>query len=501
MSSLNNEQRNKIEFGDFQTPDTLAQSVCIKLFSLGISPNVIIEPTCGIGSFVLAAISVFPFINEIYGFDVNSSYLDILKKRLSVTKKVENIRLTQADFFATDWKKMLSSITGSILVLGNFPWVTSATQGLIGSSNLPEKNNFLNHNGFDAISGKANFDISEWMLIEVLRWFYGRSGDIAMLVKTGVARKILAYSERKKLPILEANIFAIDAKKDFNASVDACLLIIRLSEKLNDVMYDYFIFKNISDTHGRRVGHRNGLIVSDLDAFEASSFLLGKCPQKWRSGVKHDAASIMEFTRTEQGLRNGLGELVDIETNYLFPLLKGSDIGSGKTWREKFVLLTQNFVGEKTNKILINAPKTWVYLETHASVLDARCSTIYKKNPRFSIFGVGNYAFRLWRIAISGLYKSLNFRLIGPIEKKPVMFDDTVYYLSFDTKIEAQKVFDLLMSESYLQLLSSLIFWDEKRPIKTGILNVVDWSHIKNEEKNLHEDVVNITQQMFNFNY
>jgi hypothetical protein len=110
--------------------------------------------------------------------------------------------------------------------------------------------------------------------------------------------------------------------------------------------------------------------------------------------------------------------------------------------------------------------------------LDARGSTIYAKNPRFSIFGVGDYAFKPWRIAICGLYKNLRFRLVAPIDGQPVMFDDTVYYLSFDTEQEARQTLASIESKEGMRLLSSLIFWDEKRPIKTSILNVLDWSRL-----------------------
>jgi hypothetical protein len=465
----------KIEFGDFQTPDNLASEICAKLVALGIAPDVVVEPTCGVGAFVRAAAAAFPAAQAIHGFEINPCYL--AKGQVPA----DNIHLTQADFFATDWQKVLRGMSGSVLVLGNFPWVTNTAQSVIGGKNLPEKSNFQKQNGFDAISGKANFDISEWMLLEVLKWFSGRAGDIAMLVKTAVARKVLAHAERQKLAVREAKVFSIDAKKHFNAAVDACLLVIRLSEHPADAVYDYTIYPSLSATTGRKVGYRNGMTVGDLVAFELSAFLMGECPQKWRSGVKHDAAAMMELTRNAQGtLINGWGEPVDIEADYLFPLLKGSDIGSGKVWREKFVLITQHFVGETTDRIRHVAPKTWAYLQTHAATLQARGSSIYKKNPPFSIFGIGDYAFRPWRIAICSLYKTLNFRLVSPIENKPVMFDDTVYYLSFDTEQEAQSVLELFNSESATRLLSSLIFWDDKRPIKTSVLNVVDWARLGN---------------------
>jgi hypothetical protein len=475
---VNDTRKRRIEFGDFQTPDDLAFEICQRLTTLGIHPDVVIEPTCGVGSFIVAACQAFPQAKKVLGFEINGEYLATLRARLARTKDAKRVRLDQADFFATDWRATLEALPGSVLVIGNFPWVTNSAQGAIGGTNLPEKSNFQGHNGFDAISGKANFDISEWMLLEVLRWLEGRSGDVAMLVKTAVARKILAHAERQNAAVYDAFIIGIDAKKDFGAAVEACLLVIRLTENAKKLNHDYTIFDNLQDNKGRRVGHRGGLTVGNLAAFSKSSFLVGQSPQKWRSGVKHDASAVMEFTQTERGLENGLGEVVTLEENYLFPLLKGSDVGSNKIWRGKYTLITQRFVGEPTTPIKTTAPKTWDYLLQHSEQLDARGSTIYAKNPRFSIFGVGDYAFRPWRIAICGLYKVLRFRLVGPINRRPVMFDDTVYYLSFDTEYEARETLEKLESNAAISLLSSLIFWDEKRPIKTSILNILDWSKI-----------------------
>lgn len=475
---MTTEKRKRIEFGDFQTPDVLAVQVCNYLHALGLRPDTIIEPTCGVGAFLVAAAHTFPDAREVLGFEANESYLEVLRGKLKGDPAASRIQLEHADFFTTDWQSKTKALLGHLLVVGNFPWVTNSTQGAIGGKNLPEKSNFLGFNGFEAISGKANFDISEWMLLEVLRWLSLRGGDVAMLVKTAVARKVLAHSERQGQPISDARIIEIDAKKHFGASVDACLLVIRLDPKTKP-SYDYNVFSSLEDRQGRKVGHRQGLTISDLNTFEACSFLVGQSPQKWRSGIKHDASGVMEFTRCANGYENGLGEVVQLEDAYLYPLLKGSDIGSNRDWRGKFVLVTQRTVGAETSSIKEHAPKTWAYLEAHADQLDGRGSAIYAKNPRFSIFGVGGYAFKLWRIAICGLYKTLRFRLVAPLDGRPVMFDDTVYYLSFDTEKEARQTLAALESEQAISLLSSLIFWDEKRPIKTGILNALDWSRLE----------------------
>ncbi|MFM8330290.1 MAG: hypothetical protein ACKN9T_01225 [Candidatus Methylumidiphilus sp.] len=476
---MNTAKNRKVEFGDFQTPEYLADQVCKRLTALGVCPDIIVEPTCGLGAFVLAAAEAFPKAQQILGFEVNVEYLEALQQRTARVQGPERIQLEQTDFFATDWQQKLAATGDNLLVLGNFPWVTNAGLSSIGGANLPVKNNFLHHTGLDAMTGKANFDISEWMLIEALRWFERRSGIVAMLVKTAVARKILAYAQKKRLCVHEASIIKIDAKKAFNAAVDACLLVIKLGKgQSSQEGYDYTVYESIEKYHGHRVGYRNGLTVADLETFDRLEFLIGQSPQKWRSGIKHDAAQIMELTRTAAGLKNGLGQAVDIEDTYLYPLLKGSDIGSEKAWRGRYVLATQRFVGERTDIIRELAPKTWQYLLQHQHALDARASTIYKNNPAFAIFGVGDYAFRPWRIAICALYKTLKFRLVEPVADRPVMFDDTVYYLSFDTRTEAEKAFSQLTSEAFLGLLKALIFWDEKRPIKTSLLNVVDWTRV-----------------------
>jgi len=466
-------RNKKIEFGDFQTPLSLAAEVTRKISELGIAPDVVIEPTCGIGAFVAAASIQFPDA-QVYGYELNDQHLSQLALNPSI-KSNSSVSLCHADFFATDWGVEAGKHKGKLLILGNLPWVTSATLGSLNSRNLPTKSNFQGHSGFDAISGKANFDISEWMMLELINELHGRQYDVAMLLKTATARKIIARVEKSRSGLDKAAIFNIDAKKQFNASVDACLLLLRFNGRQAEATLEYDVFASLSNPESVRVGHRNGISIRDLAAFDKNSYMVGSSPQKWRSGVKHDASSIMELTLSENGLVNGLGEILDIEDTYLFPLMKGSDIGSGRGWRSKYVLVTQSRTGEDTTHLKIDAPKTWAYLNRHGNSLDARGSSIYKSNHRFSIFGIGEYSFLPWKVAICGLYKRLEFRLIGPNENKPVMFDDTVCFVSFKSKKDAEDAFNKITRPSSIELMNSMIFWDEKRPIKSSMLNRIDW--------------------------
>jgi hypothetical protein len=300
----NSTQQTKIEYGDFQTPLELASLVCQKLRELGVSPHTIIEPTCGVGAFVEASAHAFPNAKKIVGIEVNEIYLGQIKKRKSAFPNSKRITLEQGNFFDFKWKELLKEVDGSILVIGNFPWVTNSQQGMIGGANLPEKLNFQNRNGFDAMTGKSNFDISEWMLIQVGDWLQKRKGVLAMLCKTSVARKFLHHLHAGKASVFHSAIYGIDAKKYFDASVEACLLFCEFKE--NSQNYDYDTYESLNALKPQRVGHRNGMTIRDLDTFEKFSNLYGNSELKWRSGIKHDCSEVMELKKQDGVLVNGL---------------------------------------------------------------------------------------------------------------------------------------------------------------------------------------------------
>ena len=158
----------------------------------------------------------------------------------------------------------------------------------------------------------------------------------------------------------------------------------------------------------------------------------------------------------------------------IYPLLKSSNLANERLKTNKFVIVTQKKVGEDTSHIKENYPKLWRYLNNHKDKLDGRKSSIYKKQPRFSIFGIGDYSFKPYKLAIAGLYKNINFCLIEPIDGKPVMMDDTCYLLGFNKKKEAVKYLKTLRSSLVTDYISSLIFWDSKRPINSEILKSID---------------------------
>ena len=463
---------HKAEFGDFQTPLDLAREISEFLRVTGETADVIVEPTCGKGSFICAAIDAFPDVEAIYGFDINPAYIRDAEQALECDG-MRKIHLECRNFFYVDWEEFFVDKRGRVLVIGNPPWVTNSALGALGSSNLPEKTNFQRHSGFAAKTGKANFDISEWMLIRLLEALHRRAGCMAMLCKTATARKLLRYAWVNCLNIGRASLHLINAQKHFQASVDACLLIVHtgIAEPATIAsVYPGLSFDERMTTFGL-VGNE---LVADVDEYLQLRDIDGIPYYTWRSGVKHDAAGIMEFKQDDGYFTNGRGEKCQLETTYLFPLLKSSDVANGRTTPNRYVLVTQRSPSDDTAAIQKRAPKTWAYLTTHANILDKRGSIIYKKRPRFSVFGVGDYTFAPWKVAVSGLYKNCRFEVIGQKDGKPIVLDDTCYFIPCSSENEASFLCELLNSDVCQRFLRSLVFFDAKRPVTIDVLNRID---------------------------
>jgi hypothetical protein len=469
-------QKSKVEFGDFQTPMWLAKKICSLLLEQGITPKSILEPTCGQGNFLVAALDNFKSVTTAIGVDINPNYIGYTKQVLSTYEKASRTQVLQGDFFNVEWTCILSELPDPLLIIGNPPWVTNSELASLNSNNLPNKSNFQNHLGIDAITGASNFDISEWMLLQMLEWVDKRQAVIAMLCKTAVARKVLLHSWRQNLTPADTRLYLIDAQRAFSASVDACLLVYDTRHQAENKACH--IYSDLSTgSHLTHMGYRDGQLVANIEFYEQWKHLkkYSQTYHWWRSGIKHDCSKVMELKRTENGYINKLGEVYDLEDEYIYPMLKSSDISSAVPNTPcRWMLVTQRSVGDSTLPIKLRAPKTWAYLNEHSNFLDNRKSTIYKNRPRFSVFGVGEYSFAPWKVAVSGMYKRLNFVVIGPYAGKPTVLDDTCYFIPCQSKEESELIAYLLNSEIAQQFFQAFIFWDAKRPITAKILRQLD---------------------------
>ena len=462
-------------YGDFQTPLPLAREVCRQLAASGLKPATIVEPTCGVGAFLRAAGESFPSA-RLWGQDINRDYVE--QARASLSEAGHDATIECGDFFPTPWAERLAKWPDPVLVLGNPPWVTSAELGGLGVDNLPVKTNYEGLSGLAAKTGKANFDISEWMLVHWLELGQSRPLDVAMLVKTAVARRVLEGAHRRGLSLHGASLHRIDARVHFGAAVDAGLFRFSTGSTAEIACP---VFAELGATEAEaELAVRDGRLIADARAYAEAEAVLGQADPLWRSGVKHDCSRVMELRRNGETLVNAAGQHVELEPEHCVPLLKSSDLrGEDDPPVRRWLVLPQRRFGEDTATLAERSPRTWRYLLEHGDALDGRRSSIYRNQPRFAVFGLGPYSFKPWKIAISGLVKRSAFTLVGPHEGQPVMLDDTCYFIGFDDEPAAREALQLLRSAPAQAVLRALVFRDAKRPVTKDVLDRIDLGKLR----------------------
>jgi len=226
------------------------------------------------------------------------------------------------------------------------------------------------------------------------------------------------------------------------------------------------------------MGFAHGWLVADLMAHQKWAFADGACPMTWRQGLKHDAAGVMELVRdfALAPWRNRSGEAVDVEQDFVYPLVKGSDLAREHGLAGgRAVLVTQERLGDNTARLAVQAPRLWGYLQSKSATFSNRKSSIYRGQPAFALFGIGPYSFAPFKVAVSGLHKIPTFKAIGPIEGRPVMLDDTCYFLPCPSALEAAVLTSVCNDPIALGLIASISFRDAKRPITKKILQRLDF--------------------------
>ena len=475
----------KREYGDYQTPVDFAEKVCTYLKDYRhIKPSAIIEPTCGIGSFLES--SLLFEASEYYGIEINPEYCNTCRKK----KNDSRVKIINSDFFAFSSKALIHD-KRQILVIGNPPWVTNSTLSTLGSDNLPVKSNFKGIKGIDAITGAGNFDICEYIILQLINEYRDTNTVISMLCKNSVARNVFKELKRNYINFLSCDILEFDAAKVFGINASACVLIIQLSEKTassnNCNVYDF----EKPDTVKSQFGYSNGQFYSNLDS-DTENFD-GHCCFEWRQGVKHDCSKVMELTVHNGILQNGRKETVYIEDDIVFPLIKSSMFKAPVIHSfSKYVIVTQKKAREETGHLEHDVPKTWKYLNDNIELFESRKSSIYRGTPPFSMFGVGGYSYSKYKVGVSGFYKQPLFSVLFSDDGKPVMTDDTSYFICFDNYDMAYVAMLLLNSNKVQGFLASIAFLDAKRPYTKKLLERIDFDKIV---KSLTIDELSETEQ------
>ncbi|MBI4966036.1 MAG: class I SAM-dependent methyltransferase [Desulfomonile tiedjei] len=459
------------DLGDFQTPPELVSRVLTVLGPIGELWPRVLEPTCGSGNFINGLLGLpYPPL-EIKGVELQGAHVRQAERGIRRAASV-SVEIRHANLFDMDLRRDLKwTQSGPLLIIGNPPWVTAAEVSSLGGSNLPKKTNLRGLPGLDAITGESNFDLGEHIWIKLLTELAAERPTIAMLCKMAVARNVLRFAQQKSLWLDHVSIRRIDAGKWFHASVEACLLSVTVGSEARGVeakvypdLDSHDPIEVLSVVEGR---------VNDVSGYRRTAFMDGICSLTWRQGLKHDAATVMELRQSEGALRNKLGEKAIVEPDYLYPLLKGSDLfNQPDPIPDRFTIVTQRKPGEPTDRLRDEAPRLWAYLERNAAFFAKRKSAVFK--GRFAIFGIGDYSFADHKVAVAGMYKTARFRVVRPFNGRPVMLDDTCYFVPCQSLEHAVLVASLLNDPICLEFIAAVTFADAKRPITKAVLQRID---------------------------
>jgi len=243
--------RNEYDLGDFQTPIEFSDKICKYLSYSKISPEILLEPTCGKGNFVISALKYFPSLKYIYCVDIQPKYEKLFKLNLnnfSLNNDITcEIEFHQDNIFthkySTSFMEILKEHKNQFLIIGNPPWITNSELSKISSWNLPKKFNIKKISGLEAITGSANFDIAEYIVLALIKQFSFREGIIAMLCKTVVSKNIVRDMPKLDLKISKIKSYIIDSKKEFNVSADSSLFFADFGDRHEEFSSVYSFYQ------------------------------------------------------------------------------------------------------------------------------------------------------------------------------------------------------------------------------------------------------------------
>lgn len=146
-----------------------------------------------------------------------------------------------------------------------------------------------------------------------------------------------------------------------------------------------------------------------------------------------------------------------IETDLLYPLLRGCDVVRWRASPSAWIILPQNReIPSKSyscDQMQNKYPKTYEYLNLFAESLRNRAG--YRKilvkrddDSFYGLLGVGHYTFAEWKVVWTHIGKMLA-AVVGPKDGKPVVPQDTITLVACDSPEEAHYLAAMINSSLF----------------------------------------------------
>lgn len=401
-------------------------------------------------------------------------------------------------------------------VVGNPPWINweSLPQSYREHvAPLWKDYGLFQHKGFDAILGKAKDDISTLMTYVAIDRYLKEGGKLGFVITQSVWKTAGGGQGFRRFRIGEngphLRVLHVDDLSTLQvfegASTRTSVFVLQKGQPTRyPVPYTYWQ----KTTKGRSLDYDSSLtevleqtkrlnfqaapvdardqtsawLTARPKALDAVRKVLGESSYQARAGVCTWANSVywLEVVATRpdglivaQNVTEGAKRViesvtVELESDLIFPLLRGRDVQRWQAVPTYNLLLThRNGEGLKAipeADMQSNYPKTWAYLKRFEKPLRERSGflryftrkdkrgQVVETGPFYSMFNVGDYTFAPWKVVWRGeVATSLVASVLGADDTKPIVSDQTAYLVSFDDREPAYFLCGLLNS-SFVQL-------------------------------------------------
>lgn len=494
------------DLGEYYTPDWLAEHVLDELGTNGEAGARLLDPACGSGTFLVAAIRRIRrtcggpdlcrrIVRSIAGFDVNP--LAVMAARTNYSIAIRDLLPHGGDIEIPVYLRdalLTTAVEPFDFVAGNPPWVRWSylpAQYRADTVHLWREYGLFTKKGIESRLGTAELDLSMLFTYVAADKFLKPGGRLGFVITKEVFKSKSAGEGFRRFEVpekrLAMNPYRADdfsELKPFDAAnKTACLFLVKGEKPQRRIPYFVWSRKRASDVPDaelsiaeacdelvseRQIAQPVGEVGSPWQnaaegEAEALSRMAGASAYKARIGARvepygvywveivdaSNPAAPVVVNLPERG-KSDIEKIAPrrVEATFLFPLLRGRDIGrwsaSPKVWAFLVNRSTkrQDWVSEETMRR--TAPLTFDYFNLFRGALLQRPN--YKKffqpgTPFYSMFNIGPYTFAPYRVCWPRMNRTINACVVSemqtPLGVKQVIPADTATIVAFDSESEA----------------------------------------------------------------
>lgn len=541
------DKRIRHSVGEFFTPDWLADFIIEN--TIKDDPQACnkkyLDPTCGTGTFLVQVLNKFKNLSHgkifenVYGMDLNpvsvlAAKANYLLQYINYFGKIDNIKL-EIPIFKIDVihdypnEKVLVDY-----IVGNPPWVN--WEYLPEEYKNKTKQIWQDYKLYTGKGLDSNFlkeDISTLITYCVVDKFLKNNGKLGFLLKESLiksARQAKAfrnfYIHTTKTPLNVVKAVDLTEIKPFEGinPRTIALIIEKNSQTKFPIEYQIIKTRNKKRTFNMYLKYKDikekilieELIASPIDKNDLSSSwktlskvdmalsekILGKSYYKARTGVFAGGGNAMywlnilnskdDYVLVENIISRAKNKVeqvqMEIEKDYVFPLLVGSNISFWKYKYSKYILCPHT-EQTKMNPIdeteLAKLPKTKKYFEYFKEDLKKRkgftgLDKHIHQEYYYALQRIGEYTFKQYKVAWKYISKVFCPVVIESVQDpylgyKNIIPNEKIIYIGLDNKDEAYYLCGILSSKIVRTTIESFMIGTQITPSIIKNLNILQF--------------------------